>query len=95
LSEERFSKKGKNMLHSEAKAREVFEAIVKEIKIPQAIESVSYRSDYQDYRIILNNNSHAEIREKILDLFITEKHADSKKEIVFRLMHPVQFEEWE
>ena len=60
------------------------------------IEGVIWREDYQDYQILLEKNFHIEIREKLINLLLDDpKHADTRREIIFLLNHPNEFEEWE
>lgn len=71
-------------------------AFAKEIKLKQPIDGVIYREDYQDYQVILDNTFHCEIREKLIDLIMTNpKHSDTRRDITFLLQHPVEYEEWE
>ena len=60
------------------------------------VDAIQYRADYGDYRIFLDNNSHCEIREKLIDILFKEgSHEDTEMEINFRIEHSVEFEEWE
>jgi len=67
-----------------------------EVKLEKTIDGVIYRDDYQDYQVILDDAFHCEIREKLIDIFMKDpKHGDTRREIVFLLMHPAEYEEWE
>ena len=66
-----------------------------QLKIPQKVQSLRYRQDYQDYQAILDQEWHCEFREKIVELAMKEKDQDARREIEFRLKHPMKFEEWE
>lgn len=65
-------------------------------KITHEVDGVIWREDHQDYQILLEKNFHIEIREKLIDHLLSDpKHADTKREIIFLLNHPNEFEEWE
>ena len=83
------------MIHSEEKVKEMILVIAREIGIVKQIENVTYRKDYQDYQVTVDKNSHFEIREKLVENFFSEKSADTRREIEFRLKNPVKFEDWE
>lgn len=71
-------------------------AFADENKLGKSIDGVIYREDYQDYQVILDDTFHCEIREKLIDLIMTDpKHADTRREIAFLLQHAAEYEEWE
>ena len=68
----------------------------KETKLKRPVEGVVFREEYSDYRIYLEGNFHAEIREKLIDMLVKHpKHGDTRREISFLLENAVMFEEWE
>ncbi|MCK5581242.1 MAG: hypothetical protein KAJ18_08215 [Candidatus Omnitrophica bacterium] len=79
----------------EERAWKVVLEIVEDIGLEQKILSISYRLQWQDYQIILDNESHCELREKLINVYFSEKNTDVYREIAFRLQHPTQFEDWE
>jgi|GEM_PF-3545847 len=95
----------------EKKAQEIINAIIKgmetESKFKKKILRVRYREDYQDYRIVLDDNTHCEMREKLIHDIIAFQAGgtaskelvlaarDTKNEIQFRLLHAIPLEEWE
>ena len=83
------------MIHSAEKVMEILKVIANEIGVSQQIESVTYREDYQDYQVIIDDNFHCEIREHLIEEYMKTKHVDIRKEIFFRLEHATEFEEWE
>lgn len=84
------------MPQTEEKALEIIETIATEMKIPQKVEGLRYRADYQDYQILLDETFHCEFREKLIDLLAENiKDKEARKEVEFRLKHPVEFEDWE
>jgi len=83
------------MIHSEEKILEVLEAVVNKIRLKKAITDLSFRADYEDFVVILDDDFHCEIREKLLDNYIQTKSSDFLREIRFRLEHATEYEEWE
>ena len=75
----------------EQKAKAVFDKIVGDMaqnaKYKDKIARVIYRDDYQDYRLILDDKTHCEIREKLFDAVVRMAGAGPKpdKQIVFGL----------
>lgn len=71
-------------------------AFAQEIKLQKPIDGVIFREGYQDYQVILDNTFHCEIREKLIEMIMTDpKHVDTRREIAFLLQHPAEYEEWE
>lgn len=69
---------------------------------------VMYREDYQDYRVVFDDKTYCELREKLINdaekfLPVDETPTptevrylkDVEKEIRFRLFHAVALEDWE
>ena len=83
------------MSASQEKARGVIKGIAEDMKLEREITSISYREDYQDFQVILDNQYHCEIRQKLVDTYFMNKNLDVKKEVMFRLEHAEKFEEWE
>ena len=87
------------MLHSEEKAMEIIKRIAGHIGLPRQIQEVCYREDYMDYQVLLDENHHCEIREKLIDTYVNTKggvvKSDVEREIRFRLENAIEFEEWE
>ena len=84
------------MLHNPQVVLDRLTELSGEIKLKQNVDGVIYRDDHQDYQVILADVFHCEIREKLIDIFIKDpRHGDTRREIVFLLEHPSEFEEWE
>ncbi len=84
------------MKYSPQQILDYLTAFAEEIKLKQPIDGVIYREDHQDYQVILDTNFHCEIREKLIDIIMTDpKHADTRREITFLLQHPMEYEDWE
>jgi len=77
------------------KVLELLENLVKESSLPRAVSRVTYREDYQDFRVILEGKYYAEIREKIIDDYFKTQHIDCKNEIIFKLEHSFELDEYE
>ncbi len=77
------------------KAKEIVESIAREMGFSRKVTRVSYRQDYQDYQVVLDENFHCEIREKLIQTYLTKQDGDAKREIKFQLQHAKEFEEWE
>ena len=73
---------------------EFFQKVVQDLKVAKKIESINYRGDSQDYQIIFDDRSHAELREKIIEQSLANNR-DARKEVEFRIKHAPKFEEWE
>lgn len=84
------------MLHTAQKVLDFLHAFTEEIKLDKEVDGVIWREDHQDYQVLLEGNFHTEIREKLIDLLLTNpKHADTRREVTFLLKNPNEFEEWE
>lgn len=91
------------MPQSEERALEIIQGIAAEIDITRTIEGVTYRSDWQDFQVILDETFHCEIREKLIDMLAEDivegkedtLRADARREVEFRLNNLVEFEDWE
>ena len=77
------------------KVLEVMQGIALEGKLPREVSGVIYREDYQDYQVIIADDYHCEIREKLFNDFVQLKHVDARREIVYLMQNAVLFEEWE
>lgn len=77
------------------KAKDAVESIANDLKFSKPLTEIIYREDYGDYQVIIDDNLHCEIRERLIEEYIKTKHVDIRKEIFFRLEHAVEFEEWE
>jgi len=82
------------MALSEEKVAGILEGIVKDNKLDLRISAVVYRPDYQDYFVVVGRVLYCEIREKLFELYGGNKNSDAYREIVFRLKHPVELDEW-
>src|SRR3989338_9104627 len=87
--------KGGVMSTGSKEAIAMIAGIIKEMKLKQELTEIAYRSDYQDYQVILDDNHHCEIREKLIEDFMSTKSGDAKKQIQFKLGHPIAWEDWE
>ena len=89
------------MPQSEEKAFEIIQGIATEMNLTRTIESSTYRADWQDYQVIMDETFHCEIREKLIDVLVGDAGQDDAlkddvlREIQFRLSNPVEFEDWE
>lgn len=54
---------------------------------PKTIKDLLYRNNYQDYMVLMNDNTFCAIREKIIQDYPTDKTGDRKREIEFQLRH--------
>ena len=79
----------------EEKAAQIISAVMKEMGSKLKITDLSYRNDYQDFQVIFDDRYHAEFRQKLIDTFAADKTGDVKREIVFRIENPMEFEDWE
>src|SRR5210317_556297 len=78
------------------KALEIIDGIGSKMKPPKPVDEIEYRPDYQDYRVYLEDKTHSEIREVLVDNVVKKVNlSDTIMEIEFRLKHSVEFEEWE
>lgn len=86
----------------------VIDGMDPELNFKKRILRMMYREDYQDFRIVLNDKTHCEIREKLINEVVkiqasgtTPNKAtllvlkDINKEIQFRLLHAQPLEDWE
>ncbi len=69
--------------------------IIQEMKLKQELTEISFRADYEDYRLLFGETHHCEIQEKFIDDVIKFKSADAKRQIQFLLNHLTAWEEWE
>jgi len=86
------------MALSEEKALEILNQVIKEVNdssFKEEIKAIVYREDYQDYVVVLSNFCYSEIREKLILDYNEYKHEDVRREIMFKLKHAVQLEEWQ
>lgn len=84
------------MTYSPQEVLDYLTSLAEEVKLGKAIDGVIYRDDYQDYQVILDDNFHIELREKLIDIIMENpKHADTRREIIFLLQHAVEYGEWE
>jgi hypothetical protein len=82
------------MAMTEEKVTQILETIIKENNIGLPIKAVVYRDDYQDYFIVVGKVHYCEIREKLFDVYSRTQDGDACREIVFKLKHPVELDEW-
>lgn len=83
------------MHHSAEEVMKTLQEIAQDMKLDKHLSQVICREDYADYQVVLDGTHHCEIREKIMDVYITDKDKDVLKEIKFRLEHAALYEEWE
>ena len=73
-----------------------FNKLLGEENIKKEIYCVDYREDWEDYRIIFEDRTHAELRQKLIDTIIANPtHGDTRREVLFLINHAPEFEEWE
>ena len=70
-------------------------AIIKDMKLKQELTGIAYRIDHQDYQVVFDDTHHCEIRDKLINDFMSTKNGDAKKQIQFKLNHLVAWEDWE
>ena len=74
------------MIHTPQAVLDCLVEFLDEIEMKKEIDAVFYREDYQDYQVILDENTHCEIREKLIDIFRKDpNHDDTRREITFLL----------
>ena len=77
----------------------IFAAVGKfarEIGLKRKLTDLTYRKDSQDYRFILDQDYHCEIRGKLIEGFLADpKNGDICREIRFRLENAPAFEDIE
>ncbi len=83
------------MKYQPEKVLALIQDFVKEMKEQKQVDSVEYRKDYQDYRCAFTDNTHCEIRQKLVDVYIDNNSKEARKEIEFRIKHAVPWEEFE
>lgn len=83
------------MAHNLEDVMKILQDIAAQMKLGKEVEKITFRKEYGDYQIILDETHHCEIREKLLDMYIAEKHADSLREIKHCLSQALPFEEWD
>ncbi len=81
------------MFLSEDKVEELLQEIIKEANLKRSLNDVTYREDYQDYRVIVNDVCRCEIREKLIQDYIEFHHKDTFNEICYLMEHAVVDEE--
>ena len=83
------------MKYSEEKVAEILGGLAKEFNYTRQVTDVTYRADYQDYQVIIDNTHHCEIREKLIDDCLKVKNSDALKDIRFRLEKAIPYEDGE
>jgi len=79
----------------EEKAMEIIQKLADEGEVGRKIRAVVYREDYQDYLAVIGVFHYTDIRKKLLDDFVAFGHADVKNEIIFKLKHPLELDEFQ
>ena len=84
------------MIHSPQEVLDRLVALFEELHIEKSVDAVFFREDHDDYQVVLDDNFHCEIRKKLIDVFLeNDKHADTRRELLFLLKHANEYEEWE
>jgi len=83
------------MALSEEKVQQLLQEIVNEAKLGFEIKAVVHREDNWDYLVVLGTVHYTDVREKLMNDFDQFRHADARKEIIFKLKHPMELEEWQ
>jgi hypothetical protein len=83
------------MPFSDEKVQALLEEAMRTAGVKRRIDAVLYRDDYQDYVIVLDNDYHCEIREKLIEDYDRFRNKDIVRQIKFLLEHAVLYEEWE
>jgi len=74
----------------------ILQKISNEMEAPKEIDLIRYREDYQDYQLILKDETRCEIREKLVDNMEKDLNLDDTiREIQYLICNSVQLEEWE
>ena len=81
------------MFMSEDKVKELLQGLITEANLKHKLNEVTYREDYQDYRVILDDVRRCEIREKLVQDYIDFRHKDTFKEMCYLMEHAVIDEE--
>lgn len=83
------------MALDEDEVEKILKDLVKEAGLTLTIAAVVYREDYQDYLTVIGDVHYTDLREKLINDYITTKHIDFKNEIIFKLKNPYELEEWQ
>ncbi len=83
------------MALSEEKAAEIMRTIVGKAKMNINIVAAVYRQDTWDYFVVLDKDHYTEVREKLLSDYLKTSNHDTFNEILFKLKHPMDLEDWQ
>ena len=89
------------MSEGNQKAIDKLADIIKEMELKLELSEIAYRIEHQDYQIVFADSTnhqdshHVEIQEALIEAFIETKDGDAKKEIKYKLSHPLAYEQWE
>ena len=83
------------MALSEEKVTEILQVLANEAKLGITIRSVVHREDTMDYIAVVGEVHYTEIREKLISEYVRTKDRDRYNEIIFKLKHPIELEEWQ
>lgn len=83
------------MAVSEEKALKILQEIAREAEVTKPVKAVVYRADYQDYIVVIGSTHYFELREKLITDFSETQNIDLKREIVFKIKHPIELEDWQ
>lgn len=83
------------MALSEEKVTEILQVLANEVKLGIEIKAVVHREETLDYVAVIGKVHYSEIREKLLSDYVQTKNRDTRNEIIFKLKHPLELEEWQ
>jgi len=84
------------MAISEDRAMQILNEVAKQAGLDCRVTAVVFRTDYQDYIAVVGKINFCDIREKLIKAYdAIGPDLDVVNEIVFKLKHPTELEEWQ
>ena len=81
---------------SEERTQEILNEVAKQAGLETKVTAVVYRSDYQDYIVVVGKIHFTDIREKLIKAYEeVGPDMDIINEITFKLKHPSELEDWQ